>query len=486
MRPWVQASLLALLATVPQVRADEPASFSEEAAPTVRPYGAVESLWGVDTRFDSPRHDPLAENVTQAMVRTTLGADVHLSDRVRALVEGRALWRGSAQRAFDHTKASLDVQLGEAFVDLYTKVADLRLGNQIVAFGANPAFAPADRLNPRDLRLDPLLVDPLATKLPKLGARALGTKGKLEWTLVWMPFFRPSQYAVSGDDQALIQPALGLSPGRTDPSEEDLLLPQLGETSRPRALPWLGDVAARARVSFDWGKLGASYVLSDDTLPVPTLDPELKALFAARARGEDPNPAVALSVQNRLLAGESLFQGRYERRHLVSLEGEALWGPRAIDVDVGYSPSAAFETSRFDVLERQTATWVLGVSRAEDAPFMYAVSYVGTWVDQAPKDAFLILLEPPTAQGEERSVWLHLLLAQLSYRFERWPIDASLRAALEPIQGSFVLCPEVKYRVGSRLHLGLSAEVFSGPKLSAFGYLDRNDQIVAHLEADLF
>ena len=48
-------------------------------------------------------------------------------------------------------KADLQL-LALSFLDVYSRLVDLRIGQQITAFGANVAFAPTDILNPRDIR----------------------------------------------------------------------------------------------------------------------------------------------------------------------------------------------------------------------------------------------------------------------------------------------------------------------------------------------
>src|SRR6185295_12559727 len=102
---------------------------------------------------------------------------------------GRALWRTGAERGLERAKASFEPMLGEAFLDLYTSLVDVRVGQQTLAFGANAAFAPTDVLNPRDLRQSLVFTEPEDAKLPVFAARALGGVGPLAFTVAWVPFF---------------------------------------------------------------------------------------------------------------------------------------------------------------------------------------------------------------------------------------------------------------------------------------------------------
>src|SRR5690606_2673913 len=65
-------------------------------------------------------------------------------------------------------KWASDVSLREAYVDWRPGAWQLRFGQQIFTWGKNDLFAPADVLNPLDLRYDPLLglVSPREAKVP--------------------------------------------------------------------------------------------------------------------------------------------------------------------------------------------------------------------------------------------------------------------------------------------------------------------------------
>ncbi|MGA9526279.1 MAG: hypothetical protein WBV82_32775, partial [Myxococcaceae bacterium] len=236
---------------------------SEPEPIRARVYGSVRGRAGVDTRFDSARGDPFAENVLDLSTRAVLGVDAKLSSSVRVVAEARGWWRASAERAIDRPKGMFEVDVGEAFVDLYTPRFDLRVGNQLVAFGANPAYAPADQLNPRELRESLLLGEFEDGKLPHLGVRALGNAGRVTWTAAYFPFFKPHRYALTGQDEGFAQPALEMAP--------DELEPLLRETERPRALPWLGDLGLRATLDAGPISVGASWIWVNEKLPTVTL-----------------------------------------------------------------------------------------------------------------------------------------------------------------------------------------------------------------------
>lgn len=456
------------------------------AGPTVQVSGGLRLLAGVDTGFEPQRSDGLSEHVMDARGQASLATDVKLSASLRLVVEGRALWRAGAESGLERGKAFFEPTLGEAFLDFYTQHVDLRVGQQTVAFGANAAFAPTDVLNPRDLRESFVLTEPEDAKLPVFAARVLGAVGPLTLTAAWVPFFTPHRYSVFGQDEALLQPGLGVSiPFEVDPSIEDALQPHLLETERPNAFPWLGDVGLRATSEVRGVRIGGSWVWANEKLPQVRLDPELDALLRTQGRGEPPDTALLLSVQERLRAGETLVTGSYARQHIVGLEATALLSSVQIDMDVGFSPAQTFFDERLRPLRKPALTWVLGVSQAEDSDFIYSATWMGLAVPNVEADELLVLLEPGTARGQPRIAFLYLLVAEARYAPQGGDWEVGFRGAFEPVQRSFVLAPRVGWRFTEHLSVGLAAEVYVGKPYSPLGYFGRNDQIVGSLRLTL-
>lgn len=453
--------------------------------PEVRLSGFVQAEGAVDLGFDSPPGVALAENILEGRLRARLAADVKVSDRVRVMLEARAQARAAATRDFGRTKAFFEPLLGDAFVDVYTPHVDLRVGNQRVALGANAGFAGADALNPRDLRESVLSVEPDDALLPVFAVRAQGEVGPVQWLAAYVPFFTPHRFFLFGQDESLVQPALGnsLDNRRVEPSVEDFGQERFLETARPPA--FLGDVALRVRSSGKL-KLGLSWVWMNEKLPRVKVDPELSRLLTAQSSGKPIDAALAASVANRLQAGETLFQGTYARTHLLSAEASWLIGPVQADVDVTVSPRQTFMDITGAPLDQTSLSWVLGASQAEDSPLLYAVNYVGLAVFGVGANAQVALLEPGTSRGVERIGWMHLFMATVGYRLFDDKLELSLRGGVELIQRSFALAPKVLYRPVERLSVWLAAELFVGPPLSPFGYFDRNDRIALGVRWELF
>lgn len=456
---------------------------TEPAAPTVRIYGWTSGSLAVDTRFDSPRGAAGAENVAEGRVRAVLGVDVKVNDHVRLVLEGRAQVRGATQREFDRAKGFFEPMLGDAFIDLYTAKVDVRVGNQRIPLGANAALAPADALNPRDLRESAGELED--TLLPVFAVRAQGEIGKLSWLAAYVPFFQPHRLFVFGQDEGVLQPAFGQSfdNRRIDPSVEDSLQDRVLETQRPP--PFVGDLAVRVsgegRV-----KVGASWVWMNEKLSRVTMDPELSRVLAAQAAGRTVDQAAAVSVLNRFQAGETLYRGFYGRQHLFSLEASALLGPGQLDVDLTYSPRQTFYDADFSPVDKASVTFVASYSQASDSPFLYSISYLGMALPDIGAKEQLIILEPATSVGAPHTAFFHLFVGMWGVTVWNKRFELSLRGTFEPVQRSFSLAPRVTYQGLEGLKLFLAAEFFEGSPWSPFGYFGRNDRLMLGARYEIF
>jgi len=443
--------------------------------PSVHAYGWTQLYGSVDTRFDSPRGSAMAENVGEVRWRAWLGLDVKLLDWVRVVVEGRFQARGTAQRDGDRLKGFFEPMLGDAYVDLYTRYVDIRIGNQRIPLGANVGFAPADALNARDFR--ETVGEPEDFVIPVFAIRAQGDVGPISWLAAYVPFFTPNRFFLFGQDESVLQPvfARSLDNTRIDPSIEDYVQDHLMETKRPA--PFVGDVALRAKYQ---GRvnIGASWVWMNEKTSQVTMDPELQRAFTSQA--------AAVSVLNRAQAGETLYTGRYLRQHLFSLEGSALLGPGQLDVDASYTPRQTFYDQSFKPVNKQAVTWVASYSQASDSPFFFAVSYMGMAIPDIGAKEQLVIIEPATARGAPHTAFFHLFSAALAYSFLDKRFEVSVRGSFEPIQRSFSISPRFTWAAVDGLKVFVMGEIYEGSAWSAFGYFNRNDRVILGARYELF
>ena len=453
------------------------------AAPTARAGAVMRWLGAVDTRFDSFAGEPLPENVAELRGRGGVDVDVELSPRVKLHLAPRAFYRAVTQRGGTRAKATWELLPSEAWLDLYGERVDVRLGYQVVTFGANPLLSPADVLNPKDLRQWLLVSEPDEVKLPNLAARAVADVAGLQVTAAWFPFFQPHLYDMVGQDLGLHDADVAL-PQRLDPSVEDRVQPFLLTTQRPSDVPWPGDLGVRATRTLGDVTFGGSWSWTVEKLPQVTVDPELGRVLADRAAGRQPPGAALLSLQQRFEDGQQLWTGRYARNHVLAAEARALVGGAQLDVDVGFSPAQTFVDDRFHPVRKAAWTAVVGLGQADpDSDLVYAVAWMGVAVPGVAADELLLLLEPGTARGAARTAWNTGLVGTVACRALDRRLEVGVRAALD-LRGVGV-SPRVSWQATDRVTLLLAAEIYDGRSFSLFGLLGRNDQVIAGVQLSL-
>jgi len=196
-------------------------------------------------------------------LRLDLKAEAKPSDRTRVFADFwlRTLGQPSAASLSDLTNRRADLNLREAYLDLYgTPFAkcDLRIGRQRIAWGTADKLNPTDNLNPPDL-------EDIWDFGRRLGSDALKVSiypGAFTLTGILVPFFEPAVLP-RGDGASIFNPGIALPPGLIMRNFTDtLILPGAG----PDQSAVVGLKASRNILGYD---LSLSYVLGRDHLPLP-------------------------------------------------------------------------------------------------------------------------------------------------------------------------------------------------------------------------
>jgi hypothetical protein len=461
---------------------------------SARAYGDLRARLGVVTAFDSQLGDPLPQNVVDYQNHLLIGAEVVHPDFYKVVVEGKAWYRAVSQRPppgqpfllvnGEHAKGQIEVDAGDAYVDLYTHYVDLRLGNQTFAWGANAVFAPSDALNPPDLRQGGIFADPADVKLPVPAVQARGTLGPLDLIVAYIPIFQPARYDVIGQNDGLVQPGLlslmpipNLSPFLSD-SIEDYRQAALIETERPKGFPQDGDLGIRLKTKLGSVTLAATFLYAHEAVPRISIDPQLASIVTAIAEGQTPNPATVISVGQRLAEGQQLFVGDHPRYALFGADASLLLGPAEIDIDAGLKSKGTEYLQNLTAATRTTLTAVAGVSDARGGDLVLSATYAAMIVfGMNPGERLLILESPNVGDAHARAALVHGLVALAGYRFFGGSLEVEARGALEFDQDSFALGPRAVYHAGDHFSVGAGAEFWIGPALSPFGYFWRNNDV---------
>lgn len=472
---------------------DAPSPDEADVAGPVTVIASLDTALFVDTGFeDADTH------VAELSLVGRLALAQRLASWAGIHVEGRLShrhFRAETDREAD--RSLLEVELREAWFDLYLPWVDIRIGNQIYAWGANEGFAPADILNTQDLRWGFAggVLGGAEGKLPVPSVSARTFWGDFSARVVLMPVFVPNKLWLFGYDYAAASGAMPMP--IPDPggfgfhwTGVDQIQPFMLHTELPPPGPEALQAAARLEYRLFGVDLGLSYFDGWDRFPKQFIDEDLGIILAAQAMGEDPPFSSVFLVGDKLQNGEPLFASTHERMRVVALDLEGAIGPVSIRFDVGYSPGRTLYglvadgtgAVGFEAIETQTVSGALGLEYLDlDGWTVGLVAHAFTLLD-VPSDTVIFMLEdvgdfPNTLPADGRAVIFHGLVA-----YGRWVgLDERLEVAgaimYNTALGDVIVAPSVAWRFSDHQRLTLTGVLLEGPENTPGGLFDHNDQI---------
>lgn len=434
-------------------------------------------------------HDAGGERVLELFAHAAAGLELRAPEW-KAVVEARARWLANAV-GFDlaGSKGEMELDAGDAYVDLCFDAFDLRLGAQTFTWGATPGLAPADALNPGDAR-DPATLA-AAGKLPVIAASARARWGDLRAEAAFIPFFRPPRVTLFGQDWA------PLRPGGIEALPD--LSPLLDRTAHARyqeallATIWpaqtLADPQGGARLTYALGDLdlSLSYLEVFDALPDARMDPDLGTVLRLYREGRTSGPEfffAAAELSRKLDAGEKIVESRFLRARTVAADASFAWEDWTFTLDAGFSPRRTLYTNDFRAVSRPLLSTAASVqyTHGEDVRVV-----LGGAIYAAPGMAAgerVLFLEPPGAEaGAHTALWGYAFAAaQFTLDRGRWDLSAG---ALAGHRGDFVLLPRAAFKPAAGHEFALGAEWVEGAADTAFGYFTHNDLVYLEYVARL-
>jgi hypothetical protein len=440
----------------------------------------------------------------------TAGIDIKPMWNGRIVVEARARHRSVARAKTNGCVFLIDpgqdcrneyeIQPREIFADWYTPWFDLRVGNQLFAWGFAESASPAEFLNPADLRFGlTLKPDQAKIAVPAVTLTSFPVK-ELELNAVFIPFFVPSKLWLFGDNNAILQPGLPFNLPITGPQAALLFSPSLiDQIQDPLKQTRLPDEAARnfqgafrAKYNYGDGDVQAYYGYTFNSLPTFIIDRQLLSLLQTagdiqQQNGGQLTPEALIgvlqrnpsfvqdanAVAQRSLNGEVLVDAFYQRRHTAGIGWRHLFDPVTVKIEAAY-------ISKMGVLSRELLNYNL--------PVVQAVA--GFDIDFAPE--FVFVLEAFALVLPTRPNGVDLLLFE--DRVVQPGITAAIRSSLlddtlelqafaytNAYLWDVIVNGSVNYKVTDNHSVGAGANGFIAPdlakKITPGGIFGRNTQV---------
>jgi hypothetical protein len=119
-------------------------------------------------------------------------AELSLQARARAGSWGDAYGELRVRSGLEWGERFTELDLREAYVNLFLGPVDVRVGQQIVAWGRADGFNPTDNLTPRNMNVRSANEDD--RRVANMAVRGWLNLQPVRLELVWVPFFEPSRF----------------------------------------------------------------------------------------------------------------------------------------------------------------------------------------------------------------------------------------------------------------------------------------------------
>lgn len=467
--------------------------------------GGFLQLWtAFDVRHEGRRRGAAGdqrttEDVFELLTRARLNVESRFRRWAKVRVEARlthwvscerpgsdqVLWLGNGEA----WRSRAEVELGEAYVDLYLGPVDLRLGQQVVSWGVSDLMNPNDVVNPRDLRQGLLAFDS-DQRLPVLAVRASYHWRWLKVEAVWLPLFKPNRMDLYGSDFAMLGPGASSRLAEAEHQVERLLDPTLHRLAQPLLLQTrrpaddLTGSTAGLRVSAahrGWD-VALQYFFGWDLTPALSVDEQVYGM--AMEGRLFVNNSLNFAALLPLVEGRSLYRSTFDHTHQLGLSLAKAFASVSVKLDVSYQPDRGF--IRTDPVAGPFGNGMMDL-RVEHHTLLSALSVEYAWGSKLVaqlQGVHLALLDRRRADTRElmgflREAHAALVLAYVRLQLLRQTLLITAAAAVDLLHGSFTLAPMVHYKITDHWRVGVGALIFEGKSDTLFGAWTKNDLLWA-------
>ena len=417
-----------------------------------------------------------------------------LRPSLQAQAEAWALWGTRLYRGTSSTWVTTgEVALRDAFVTWTLPPVTLRVGQRIFIWGKNEFLAPADVLNPIDVRYDPwvALESPKDVRVPVLAVDVTYVT-PIDATVqaVLIPFFTPNRVFLFGHTSSVLNdgatlPWVGPLVAQLNAPAQDALQSGLVGTLLPSAAP--PDWSGALRVSDTWAgwDVAATAFYGWDRTPQISVDPAAARVFDALQN--DPSllvtdantQAAAAAVLQRIQAGAPLAQATYNRLLRVALETEGVVDPVVLRADVGFSPQQVFYTQSNQSVSCGNARAVVGAEYMQGETWFVSVSGYVTAIFTPPQDSLLWGFERADGPVARRWVKVYGALATARWAWVEQGLEVLAGGTYNIAPGDHAVWARVAYTLADNHTLALGLFSTDGPNGTLGAFTARNSAAYA-------
>jgi hypothetical protein len=368
-------------------------------------------------------------------------------------------------------RSEFDAGIIEAYVAASLWRFDLRAGMLRVPWGKSDYASPNDIINPRDAR-NPLREELEILRLPVLGLETTINLAPVTLELVWQPLFRGDRVSLYGSDFGLAGPKapapmrglIHFLQGSFDealtPAMEQLLL----VTEPPPTDLRASSVGFRAKLQMRGVDFSFYYHYGYDSSPYLQMNPkvfeELAKINWAAVQLQDFSPLIQLAD-----SGVPLYSSTYIRRHHVGGDVVASLGSLSLRAEVGVDNRRVFYDQKLEAHIQPALSLNAGVEYAKSLYQTVVIEAAYLYIGGGPDEFMFYNHHYAAVSGMARwGVLRGDLVGELRFMFGIAP-------------WTYVLRPQVSYKLTQSWWITAGVVVFGGNERSVGGLFDRNDLI---------
>jgi hypothetical protein len=367
--------------------------------------------------------------------------------------------------------SELNTSIVEAYVGLSFWRMDIRGGMLRLAWGKSDYNSPNDVINPRDATN--LLREELEIlRLPVLALETTIDLRPMTVELVWQPLFRPDRLAYYGTDSAMIGPGAA-APVRglvrfIQSQHDDTLTPMvqrvLMQTELPPSDPRSSSLGMRLGLQVHGVDFTLYYHYGWDVSPHVEIDPQVMGVLAT-VDWSTANLQTLAPLAQLIDSGVPLYSATFIRRHHVGADVVATLGSFSLRAELGLDERRLFYDSLFQAHIEPAVAAGVGFDYSKSLYQSVSLDASYLFVGGGPEE-FLFYNRHYAAVG-----------GMARWGILRGNLVGELRGMIGIAPFSYVLRPQVTYKITQSWWVTAGVVVLGGDSRSVGGLFDRNDLI---------
>ncbi len=421
--------------------------------------GYIKTRFAADLQKDNDFED-LFEAHPKAYVKLKYPIGNKLSFFISA--HGQLDYYTGGSTRYDH-----DIELDEAYLDIFFDKFDIRIGNQVFGWGKTDSINPTDNLNA--IYLNNAITGDIGEEIiPTFAVKFDYYVNNTTLELVVVPFFQENKLDLIGSDWAIFRHGLftnlvgGYFPYASLLDDEtQKLLSRLSlslfSPIPPTDSPENTQGGLRISSTYKGWDFSLSYIYAYDKYPTLHLSGDLidaidngtvQGYIAGLSPGEIPE----------------IMELKYNRYHMIGLDFASNIGNYGLRGEAALFLDKHTYTEKFEAIKRDYLLYVLGIDRQFKGNF-----YVN-----------LQLVQKIILNYNHEILEDEVLSAMTLYTYKKFfneKLNVELRAIYNLNDGDVFITPRASYKYTDNLEFTIGMNIFEGDDYTIFGYFSDNDQV---------